>query len=232
MGAEDRTRPWVMANMVMSADGSYSLSGKSGGLSGTADKEVFHELRALADVILVGAQTARAERYRRPASDQARREQRRAEGRPEYARLALVSGSGAFPSDQPFLDGDGPDPIVFVPEGAPLTADEMAAAGVPEAGIEIRRIAAATVEPAHVIDSLTADGARIVLCEGGPSLLGQMCAAGLLDQLFLTLAPKLAGGDHTGLLGRTAELGLDLDLVGGLEEQGYLMLNYHVRGTA
>ena len=112
IAADDRHppagRPWVMANMVMSIDGAYSRDGRSAGLSGDADRAMFAALRTLADVVLVAAGTARAERYRRPAAVPGH----------GSARLAVVTRSARIPDDQPFLSGEGPDPIVFHPSDA------------------------------------------------------------------------------------------------------------------
>ncbi len=227
----DHSGPWVMANMVMSSDGSYSLSGRSGALSSPGDKAIFHTLRTLADVILVGAGTARTERYRRPEPNADVREIRRSRGQAEYPRLALVSGTGAFPADQPFLNGDGPDPLVYRPSETSDTATAPAGTVIADAGVELRTVAGTKVSPVDVVNDLGSDDISVILCEGGPNLLGQLCEAGLLNQLFVTLAPKIAGGSKTGLMGKTDELGLDLELITGLEDSGFLMLNYHVVNT-
>ena len=110
-----RSRPWLMANMIMSADGAFAKEGRSGGLAGPGDKAMFQLLRKYADVILVGAGTARKERYKRPSSDEETATARKARGQDPVPRLAMVSGTGRFPEDQPFLSGDGPDPVVFLP---------------------------------------------------------------------------------------------------------------------
>ncbi len=218
-------RPWVMANMVMSADGAYSVQGRSGGLSGQADKAVFNTLRGLADAILVGASTAREERYRRPSADDTTRAQRSARGQPERPVLAVVSGSGVFPVDQPFREGEGPEPIVFTSNGAAADAELLSH------GLRFRLTGTDVNEPFRigpVIQNLSAEGCRTILCEGGPHLLGQLVEEQMLDQLFLTLAPRLAGGETTGLLGRGATGSAELSLRGALEADGFLMLNYHV----
>jgi riboflavin biosynthesis pyrimidine reductase len=215
-------RPWVMANMVMSVDGAHALEGRSGQLSGPADRAVFHSLRGLADVILVATGTARAERYRRPAAEPFAQEVRRSRGQAPAARLAVVSRSLEIPADQPFLGGEGPDPLVLHP-----------ASSDPErlpAGVESRVAGESDTDLAVALKGLADEGARWVLCEGGPTLLGQLHTADLLDELFLTVSPLLVGGDQLGLLGRTTPaVDHRFDLHRVLEDDGTLLLTYRRR---
>ena len=210
---DDRTppagRPWVMANMVTSVDGAYALDGRSGGLSNETDRELFHLLRNLADVVLVAAGTARAERYRRPA----------AAGAPRTG-LAVVTASLRIPPDQPFLEGPGPDPIVYHPPGLDTT-------GVPD-GVVTQSVGEdpTRVDPADVLDDLAARGVATVLCEGGPSLLGQLVAGRLLDELFVTVSPNLVGGDRLGIVGTGGPYGTDLHLHRLLRDGDVLFATY------
>lgn len=215
-------RPWVMANMIMSSDGAYARAGRSGGLGGPADKAMFHTLRGLADVILVGAGTARKERYRRPAGDPETIAVRTERGQEPAPRLALVSQSGHFPEDQPFLSGAGPDPIVFLP------ADNRPEPDAELSGVEYRAAGNDDVDLADLVGQLGADGAGLVLCEGGPRLLGDLAEANLLNQIFITIAPQLVGGSHTGLLGDRPELEGRLTLNSVAQDESYLLLNYIV----
>lgn len=185
-------RPWVMANMVASVDGAYAVDGLSGGLSVPGDREVFHALRALADVILVGAATAREEAYRRPTTIASAVKSRCGRGQEPVPRLVLVSRSGQIPADQPFLEGSGPDPVVVLPRDAEP---------VLPAGVAAMECGTGGVDLSELMDRLRADGHRWVLCEGGPGLLGQLHRADLIDEMFVTISPKLVGGRNTGLLG-------------------------------
>lgn len=219
----DRTpppgRPWVMANMVMSVDGAFSVEGRSAGLAGPADKAVFHTLRAAADAILVAAGTARDERYRRPSTVTHLQDHRRAMGLTGAPRLVVVSRSMAIPHDQPFLAGDGPEPLLLHPHGVDTS-------GVP-AGVELRASGSGGgVDLRAALGALRDDGIEQVLCEGGPNLLGQLQGDGLLDELFLTVAPMLVGGSDLGLLGPVTQDRQPLDLHRALEEDGYLFLTY------
>ncbi|MGB3412909.1 MAG: dihydrofolate reductase family protein [Microthrixaceae bacterium] len=211
-------RPWVMANMVMSADGAYASSGTSRGISSDADREVFHLLRSASDVILVGAGTARTERYRRPTTKPELAAFRSELGLAPAPRLAVVTRTGSFPSDQPFLAGEGPDPVIFHPR-------DLEPAPAP-AGLELRPVGSSEVDLGEMLKSLHADGERVVLCEGGPHLLGQLVAGDLLDELFLTLSPALVGGSQIGLLGGMSQLDQPMRLIRLIEADGHLMLTY------
>jgi riboflavin biosynthesis pyrimidine reductase len=216
-------RPWVMANMVASVDGAFAVDGTSGALSGPADRSVFHSLRALADVILVAAGTARAERYRRPWPVPEAQADRAARGQAPAARLALVSRSLHIPDDQPFLSGVGPGPLVL----HPATADPS---NLPP-GLEARAAGDADTDLGAALASLGADGARLVLCEGGPTLLGQLHALDLIDEVFVTLSPNLVGGDRVGMLGATPAVAHRLDLHRVLTDDGSLLVTYRRRRT-
>ena len=214
-------RPWVMANMVASVDGAFAVDGRSGPLSGPADRAVFHALRALTDIVLVAAGTARAERYRRPWPVEEAQGLRRARGQDPAARLAVVSRSLHIPPDQPFLSGDGPDPLVLHPSDADPS-------GLP-AGVEPRVSGDTSTDLPGALTDLADDGARLVLCEGGPNLLGQLHAADLLDELFITTSPHLVGGDMVGLLGPTPARAHRFELHRVMEDDGSLLLTYRRR---
>lgn len=182
-------RPWIRANMVQSADGAAAVDGLSGGLGGPADREIFGLLRALAGVILVGAATARAEGYR-PARVAERWAPLRT-GRPATPPIAVLSGrldldpAGPLLADAPA----GARTIVITAESAPADRRAQVArrADVIIAGEH-------EVSAAAAVSALASRGHRDVLAEGGPHLLGQLTAAGLIDELCVTISPLLAGG--------------------------------------
>ena len=182
-------RPWLRANMVVSVDGAASLVGRSGGLSGPADRLLFSVLRSLADVILVGAATARAERYR-PAAERAIWPVLRA-GRAPTPPIAVVTRELSLDPDSPLiaLAPVGSRTIVLTTAAAP---DRRRAAVARHADVVVAGQDSLT--PAAVIGVLAERGYRRVLTEGGPNLLGQFAAAGLLDDLCLTISPLLEGG--------------------------------------
>jgi riboflavin biosynthesis pyrimidine reductase len=179
---------WVRANMVTSADGAAYVDGRSTGLSGPDDKRIFGVLRALADVVLVGAGTARAEEYRpalrRPSLASLR------EGRPETPPIALVTRSLGLNLASSLFTDTPPDArtlvITCTASDAELRAETAKVADVIVAGEE-------TVDLAAALKELKARGMSRVLCEGGPHLLGDLAAAGLLNELCLSVSPTLAG---------------------------------------
>lgn len=183
-------RPWLALNMIVSLDGATAVAGRSGGLGGPADRAVFSALRAVSDVILVGAGTLRTEDYGPPRTPPARRAERVARGQGEYPRLAVVSASVDLDPQRPvFADAPEP-PLLYTVADAP--PDRVAAMG---AVCEVVVVGAGRVDPRAVLADLDGRGVRTVLAEGGPKLNGDLVAAGLVDELDLTVAPLLVGGD-------------------------------------
>lgn len=188
---ERSDRPTVRGNMIASLDGGAAIDGRSGGLGNAADQHLFAVLRDLADVILVGSGTVRAERYAGIRLDADRRDRRRRWGRPPTPPpIAVVTGRGLDASLPLFTDFET-RPIVITPR--------TAAAKIPDS-------AAALIAGEHELDlpaairELADRGYRRIHCEGGPSLLGQLIANGLLDECCLTLAPLLLGAGAARLL--------------------------------
>jgi riboflavin biosynthesis pyrimidine reductase len=192
--------PWLRANMIASVDGAASLNGLSGGLSGAADHLVFSVLRSLADVILVGAGTVRAEKYHPVGPGEIWPELR--DGRAPIPPIAVVTRSLAMDLDGPLLSAPaGPGrTIVLTTQAAPAARRDAAArhADVVVTGPD-------DVSPAAAVSALAARGYRRVLVEGGPSLLGQIADAGLLDEICLTFSPVLAGGTGGRILSQAQE---------------------------
>ncbi len=216
-------RPWVRANMVASVDGAATLEGRSGGLGGGADRKLFQVLRSLADVVLVGGGTARAEKYK-PARLAAMVPALRA-GRPPTPPIALVSASLDLDPDSPLLAAapDWARTIVLTTATAPADRRRALArrATVIEAGEK-------RVDARWAIDALAGLGHSRILTEGGPRLLGHLAAAGRLDDLCLTIGPLLAGGDASRILAGSPLPGgaLPLTLTHVLAEDGSLFCRY------
>jgi len=201
----------VRVNFAASADGAVTVDGKSKGLSSDADRELFHVLRELSDVVLVGAGTARAENY-----GGAR------ETNGHVPRLAVVSRSlDLDPASRLFTD-TVVAPIVITCTDAP--SDRLAAL----AGISDVIVAGSdTVDVKLAVDQLAERGLKHVNCEGGPHLFGWLAAARVLDELCLTLAPLIAGGRAGRILaGVQTELADPLRLMHVLEDSGHLFLRY------
>jgi riboflavin-specific deaminase-like protein len=222
------SRPYLVLNMVSTVDGRATLAGRSGAIGGEADKALFLGLRTAVDAVMAGAGTVRAEGYRRLVRDERRRELRRARGLEEEPLACIVSGRLALSSEIPLLA----DPQARV---AILTTSE---ASLPqECRAEIRYVRAVRDGsldlPGAMAQLREHHGVSTLLCEGGPHLNAQLLAEGLVDELFLSLAPKLAGGDAMSetlriLSGLELDPPATLELVGALEHDFHLFLRYRV----
>jgi riboflavin biosynthesis pyrimidine reductase len=188
-------RWWLRANMVASADGAANVDGRSGQLSGPGDRMIFTVLRSLADVIVVGAGTARAEHYR-PASAAGLWAALRPAGAPPPP-IAIVTASLRLDGCERLLHTPpGPSQtIVITPAAVP--AERKAAIG---ARVRVIEAGQDTVDLGAALEALAALGHASILTEGGPALLGQFAAAGLLDELCLTTTPVLACGSAGRIL--------------------------------
>lgn len=187
-------RPWVVVNMIVSADGSAvdSAGVTSGGLGGPADKAVFSALRGIADVIVAGASTVIAEDYgpSRPPSTIRRLRQDR--GQAPSPRIAVVSASLSVDPDQRLFREAPADarPIVVTVERA-----DPARRAALEAVAEVHTAGDERVDWHRALEVLrAATGAGTVLCEGGPTTIGQLVLDDLVDELCLTVAPHLVAG--------------------------------------
>ena len=177
-------RPYLGINMVSSLDGKATLDWRTRGLSTDVDRRLFHHLRTQADAVMVGAGTARAERYGRITKNDELRQKRVNEGLVPDALAVVVSGRLDLPPDLPLLNE--PDQRVVIATGSdeelPGLEGEVEYARV---GDDLPRLMAYLKER---------HGVRSVLCEGGPTLNSFLFAADLVDELFLTLNPKVIGG--------------------------------------
>jgi riboflavin-specific deaminase-like protein len=220
--------PWhVRMNFVASADGGVTAAGVSAGLSSRADKRLFAVLRDLADVVLVGAGTVRAEGYRVQRYGPERRRRRVDLGRSELPVIAVVSSAlDLDPTSTLFTKAEATArTMVITHQAAP--ADRLAAlaevADVLVAGDE-------RVDLAAAVRGLAERGLARVLCEGGPTLFGGLLRAGLVDELCLTVSPLLTGpGPGRVVAGPPLDTILRrLHLLHVLEEDGVLLLRYAV----
>jgi len=184
---------WVRANFVATVDGAAAgADGKSASINTGADKVVFGLLRALADVVLVGAGTVREEGYRRLVAGSRWRHLR--QGRDHGAALVVVSRRASLP-DCALAERERAGSLLLVTcSSAP--ADDIARARALLGTERVLVHGDDTVDLPAALDHLTQLGAGRVLCEGGPSLMGDLVRSGRLDELCLTLSPLLVGGGH------------------------------------
>jgi riboflavin-specific deaminase-like protein len=218
-------RPWVLSNFVASIDGRTAVHGRVGTLSSPTDQRLFHHLRGLADAILVGASTVRAEHYGRPtvpAEVQAARKQR---GQLAHPRLCIVSRSLELDGAQDLLQRAEPRPIV-------ITCDTAPAARVVDLAPHVDLISAGTdrVEFPRALAVLRRHGIRTVLCEGGPTVNGELFRHQLVDEVCLTIAPFI-GGDPLGLFEGTDAPLHDVRIVHARCVEGSVFLRALVNGA-
>src|SRR3954451_19680782 len=218
-------RPYLVLNMVSTLDGRITIDGRSGPIGDEADRELFHGLRTQADAVMVGAGTIRTERYGRIAKRPERREQRVAEGLAPDPLAVIVSASLRLPPDLPLLqDADSTVAI--------LTSNEETLPPTPARVEYLRGPAGVELELRPLLERLRADhGVRSILCEGGASLNESLIREGLVDELFLCIAPKLAGGPPlTVLQGDPLPSPLTAKLVWLIEHEGALFGRYRLQG--
>jgi riboflavin biosynthesis pyrimidine reductase len=203
--------PHVRVNFVASVDGAVTIDGASAPLSSPADRALFHLLRSLADVVLVGAGTARAENYGGA---------READGR--TPPIAVVTRSLLLDPESRLFTEARIRPIVVTCASAPAErrAELSGIADVIVAGDD-------DVDFDIALDELTARGLLHVICEGGPHLFGSLAGAGRLDELCLTVAPVIAGGTAGRIVqGLTPQVAQTMRLGHVLEDDGNLFLRY------
>jgi riboflavin biosynthesis pyrimidine reductase len=202
-------RPWVLVNMVASVDGATTVDGQSRGLGDDDDLAMFKALRAVPDIILVGAGTARADNYGPIRLDEERIERRRASGRHELPRLAILSGRLDFDPGARVFSNPEMRPIVLTGRG--VDADRVRALE-PVAEVVV-------LEDLNVESVLGHFKTGVILCEGGPHVNAQLAAVEAIDELNLTVAPLLVGGTSKRIIQGTPsdppiEMELDRILAG------------------
>ena len=187
------SRPYVIVNMVMSADGRTILGGSEQGIGSKVDQRLMRELRVNADAVLNGANTLRASGTSSRLGDEGLEELRIANGKPRFPIAVGLSRSGKLPLDKIFFTARDFDAVVYLSEEAP--ADRKAAlvaTGRPvhivPAGAEI------TAMLKHMRQDLDV---KVLLVEGGPTVNAQMYELGVVDEYFLTLGPVIVGGRDT-----------------------------------
>jgi riboflavin biosynthesis pyrimidine reductase len=215
-------RPFVFLNMVSSVDGRATIEGRTAALGSEADTLLLTELRAIADAVLVGTGTIRAEGYGRLVGNPERVARREAAGLAPTPTLALISRSFDIPWDAPLFEAADQPVVVYT--GAGGTPPPVAAP------LEVVRLD--DPAPAAAMADLRSRGVRSLLCEGGPTLNSALLEAGVVDELFLTLSPLLAGepGAPRIVEGQGRPEPTQLTLEWALRHGDELFLRYGVRG--
>lgn len=221
----DRDR-WVAVNMVAGVDGGVTIDGVSQALGGEGDLAGFRALRVAADVVVVGAGTARAEGYGPAKVRTQARQTRRERGQAPRPTVAVVTRSLDLEGADRLFEGD-PGVIVV----APVDSDPDRRAALAARGATVLVAGEGDVDLKDALDQLAARGLGRVLVEGGPSLNRDMLAAGLVDELFLTVAPVLVGTGGEAIVAGTLEHPVPLRLREGRVHQGEVLLRYEVLRT-
>jgi riboflavin biosynthesis pyrimidine reductase len=193
-------RPLVAMNFVATLDGRATIEGRSGPIGSDADTAMLAGLRTRFDAVMIGAGTMRVERYS-----------------PLASKLVIISGRLDLPWDAPAFTEEGEVLIFTASETEP---PETAAS------IEVVRHEGAVNLVEAMWHLRHERGVRALLCEGGPHIHEQMQADGLVDDLFLTIAPKLSGGEAPRILEGPLPDVVDLELAWLLEEDGELFARY------
>jgi 5-amino-6-(5-phosphoribosylamino)uracil reductase len=216
-------RPFLALNMVSTADGKAAVAGRTRAISSDTDREIFHNLRTQADAVMTGAGTIRTERYGPIVKTDELRAKREREGLSPDPLAVIVSGRLHIPVDVPLLQD--PDSHVVI-----LTQSEDELTGH-KANVEYLRLEAGPFDPRPLMERLRTEyGVRSVLCEGGPTLNASLLPYGLVDELFLTISPTIAGGEDALTIVAGAPLPelMQLELLWAMEDGGELYLRYRI----
>ena len=211
-------RPYLALNFATTLDGRAAINGRSGPIGSDTDTEILQRLRTRVDAVMIGAGTMRAERYGRMVSDADFRAYRERTGLAHDPLAVIVSNRLDVPWDAKLFSDGGGLVVIFTAsqEEPPETATPVTLVRHPE-GVELDRA---------LEWLLTERGIRSVLCEGGPTLHGRLRESGLADELFLTFAPKIAGGEGPRVLEGALPDVDEVELAWLLESQGELFARY------
>jgi riboflavin-specific deaminase-like protein len=215
-------RPYLVLNMVSTLDGKATIDWRTKGLSTEADRQLFHRLRTQADAIMVGAGTVRAERYGRMAKSEELRAARVSEGLAPDPLAVIVSARLDLHAELPIL-AEPEQPVVIATGSDAVLPDVKAMVAYERIGDDLPLLMARLREQ---------HGVRSVVCEGGPTLNSYLFASGLVDELWLTLNPKVAGGAAalTIVAGRELVEPAELEVLSVAEGDGDLFTRWRVKG--
>ena len=211
-------RPYLILNFATTLDGRAAIDGRSGPIGSAADTEMLQRLRTRVDAVMIGAGTMRAERYGRIVSDPELRASREGADLAGDPLAVIISNRLELPWDAGLFTDGGGRVVIFTAseQDPPETATPVAVVRHPD-GVELDSALGWLADEG---------GIRSVLCEGGPTLHGRLREGGLADELFLTIAPKIAGGEGPRILeGALADVD-EVELAWLLESKSELFARY------
>jgi riboflavin biosynthesis pyrimidine reductase len=216
---------WVRGNMIASLDGGATADGKSGGLGGPGDRAIFGLMRHLADVVLVGAGTVRAENYSGAQFSPAERQARQHRGQAEVPPIAVLTNSASLDHDAKLFTHTDVPPLILT--CADSTAEATGRLGSVAEVVDASGPRSDRVDMAAALTALAERGLVRVLVEGGPAILGELIEHNLLDELCMTIAPLLVGGKAGRIATGPGQVRTPLQRRHLLaDEQGYLYTRY------
>jgi riboflavin biosynthesis pyrimidine reductase len=222
-----RNRPYVLLNMASTADGRASIGGRAGPIGDSADSELLHGLRTVVGGLLVGAQTVRAEHYARVLRDDQERKARKRRGlRPELEIFIVSRRLDLSPREVPLLGERDARVTIVTPSSSEVPP-------CPANPAHMRCDRDGTLDFALALRRMRDEhGIGTLLCEGGPHLAAQLVSAGLIDELFVSIAPKLAGGEERLRILAGAEIDppAQMRLLAIYEHDSSLFLRYRLGG--
>jgi riboflavin-specific deaminase-like protein len=231
-------RPYLVLNMVATADGKATIEGRTRALGNEADRVSFHHLRTQVDAVLVGAGTVRIERYGRIIKDPALREKRVREGLAPDPLAVIASARLDLSTDIPLLADPESRVVILTSSDTELTgcaADvEYLRPPVEALAHETDPGGAPRFRLGPLLERLRANhGVRSVLCEGGPTLNSMLLDEGIVDELFLCAAPLLAGGTGAPTIveGHALPEPAGMELVWAYESESHLLLRYRLKSS-
>jgi riboflavin biosynthesis pyrimidine reductase len=220
---------WVRANFISTLDGAATVDGTSGGLAGPGDRALFRLMRELSDVIVVGAGTVRAENYAGAQLSASQRQGRQARGQTEVPPIAIVTKSGHLDRDSKVFTQTEVLPLVLTCSAAAHDTRDLLH-GIADV-VDCSGTDPAAVDIATMLTVLASRKLKRVLTEGGPSLLGTFIEHDLLDELCVTIAPTVVGGQASRIATGSGHIQTRLRRAHLLaDDNGYLYSRY-VRGA-
>ncbi len=224
-GRREGARPYVITNTVSSVDGRTTLEGRAAAIGSRTDRRTMRTLRSKVDAVMIGAGTLRAEKLSLGLDDP--------DGLPQPLAI-IVTDSGEVPLEEHLIVDEGQEVLILLSDAAPGRVVERLRTLAPV--MKAPADSTGAVDLARALPALEAErGVGSLLVEGGPGLNHALISRNLVDELFLTVAPRLLGGSAertlTLLRGPTLPARPTLDLVSIHLTDGELYLRYSIPRT-